>query len=628
VDHFLQTILLFIIDQTWIKVVLLSIGGLIVLILIAYLLSAKRKIISSTICSDNQQLEGDHFYYLPSADLLLNVIAVIRVGYQGTKSNIQEAKLVELRCSSLVKIRPDFQSIVSVQYHSSPFASDQIMFSNSSDGLLQNCSIEAEDRIAEIIAQAAGIISPTGREDESKREFLAPTVYYDFEMSRQFHIESKELYTGKITRNWQITIPDFQAINADLTLELDNLILALPKNRTTGYEGLITRPIVTSKALLKSNDLVAEFCIDVPSHNSLLHIPIKRSFFSKTTQIPKFYRGLLQENTITKPSEVEGLISIPIRIAKSLINVPAQLFQLRINLLNKQLQLEKESTALNQFQRQTGAVANPLTGQIRRTEHQWPPASDMQEPSAELGKLDPRASDTRDAILRKKTSEFKPTVQPPREYTWMTGEEQWNHYDNHQKKTCVPAAAAHLVQNWTTLANRPTIQIELNTVLQALTEAAPDKNPVNGCRMEDFLKNWRQVGFGGHRITNAVKINKIKDEQVLRSIIYFFGGCMIGLQMPLSAKKSNTWLYPSASPYLDSQRWGGHCIAVFGYDKHYFYGVHVGKPVTLSVNFFRQFNDELYAVISDGDWASQETATPTDPRQSLDDLNNLASSLA
>ena len=65
--------------------------------------------------------------------------------------------------------------------------------------------------------------------------------------------------------------------------------------------------------------------------SKLIVIPVNRTLFVKRTNKIGIQDGVILSNEINKPSSVEGIISIPINIAKSVVAIPAQLIQFRFD---------------------------------------------------------------------------------------------------------------------------------------------------------------------------------------------------------------------------------------------------------------------------------------------------------
>ncbi|RKR80396.1 hypothetical protein BDD43_0501 [Mucilaginibacter gracilis] len=90
------------------------------------------------------------------------------------------------------------------------------------------------------------------------------------------------------------------------------------------------------------------FLITIPDTSRLIKVEVKRSSFVKRANAPKFVSGLLTENSITKPSEIEGFAAIPVGIGKALISIPARLLTFTVQNKKTELELQKQLLALQQ----------------------------------------------------------------------------------------------------------------------------------------------------------------------------------------------------------------------------------------------------------------------------------------
>jgi len=68
---------------------------------------------------------------------------------------------------------------------------------------------------------------------------------------------------------------------------------------------------------------------------------VKRTAFVKRTNKIGIQDGIILSNEITKPSSVEGFISIPINIAKAIVSIPSELVQFKFDNTKKIGELEK-----------------------------------------------------------------------------------------------------------------------------------------------------------------------------------------------------------------------------------------------------------------------------------------------
>jgi hypothetical protein len=212
-------------------------------------------------------------------------------------------------------------------------------------------------------------------------------------------------------------------------------------------------------------------------------------------------------------------------------------------------------------------------------------------------------------------------ITPP-EYDWSAGYNEWNNYNNDKYKTCVPAAAAHLRISWTHNSNKPVKAASVQTVMDTLRLVAPSQDITKGCYMSDFMSHWRSKGMDGVKIARYIPIKK-QHTDLLKQAVYWFGGCLIGLQLPQSAIGKTVWNYPSEEPEKDNIEWGGHTVCVLGYSGSGFTVISWGQRIVMSHEFYRQYNDESYVTLSRVDWTTEKDQSPTSEKQSYSQLNKL-----
>jgi hypothetical protein len=68
----------------------------------------------------------------------------------------------------------------------------------------------------------------------------------------------------------------------------------------------------------------------MPNASPVLSIGVKRANFTKRQTTLVFDRGTLTDVAIDKGSEAEGFVVIPLAVAKAIVDIPAQIVQVRI----------------------------------------------------------------------------------------------------------------------------------------------------------------------------------------------------------------------------------------------------------------------------------------------------------
>jgi hypothetical protein len=174
---------------------------------------------------------------------------------------------------------------------------------------------------------------------------------------------------------------------------------------------------------------------------------------------------------------------------------------------------------------------------------------------------------------------------------------------------CVPAAAGHMVEQWTTYAGLPVIPTDADIlkVYEDIGGYVPDdpSNPQtnasdNGATMLDMLNYWRKTGVAGHKILAYVQVNP-KNADEVRTAIYLFGNLFTGIQLPTSVQGFERWIVPDggmASPVGVPGSWGGHCIPIVADSPRSRTCVTWGGLLKMSPNFMLDYVDEAFAVLS------------------------------
>lgn len=191
---------------------------------------------------------------------------------------------------------------------------------------------------------------------------------------------------------------------------------------------------------------------------------------------------------------------------------------------------------------------------------------------------------------------------PPASVNWGKAVPEWPMYLNDKYGDCTCAAAGHMIQNWTANVGKersPSDQ-DILTFYEHFTTPGPD----NGCNMLSVLKYWRTGGLGGDKITAFAQLEP-KNAIEAKDAINLFGACYIGVELPEFAVdvpdlSTVPWVVPPQGPVgtaaPDPQ--AGHCIPAVAYDERNLYVVTWGAIKSMSWQFYIDYADEAYAVLS------------------------------
>jgi len=332
-------------------------------------------IIRSEPLSESDISEGDLIYYLPTANLQINVTAtIVTVSTMDADKNdvVQSAKLTALAFETLADVVPDTSQALTLNYQSSIFMSDELRLTTNGSGLLDTVMATTEDRLNGIISQVADsaskiamlstpfIMDTSGLAEDAGEQSTKTSKY-----PATFLISAADIQQKSLLFPWVINIDG--TVNKTITVDASFNADINPLNPPTkvadvkSTNGILTRPLQTirltiTSSALSGNKLSSTNDVQIPDPSRLVNIPVTRSSFVKKVNTPKFCKGLIVENYINQPSEVEGFVSIPINIGKALISIPAQIFNFKIQhkyqnqiadltLQNKVAELEKQLKA-------------------------------------------------------------------------------------------------------------------------------------------------------------------------------------------------------------------------------------------------------------------------------------------
>ena len=194
----------------------------------------------------------------------------------------------------------------------------------------------------------------------------------------------------------------------------------------------------------------------------------------------------------------------------------------------------------------------------------------------------------------------------------------WGMMDNDQLGDCTCAAAGHLIMEWTANAQAQMVTPTDQQIVEAYS-AITGYNPVtgsddNGAVEVDVLNYWRQSGIAGHQIGAYMALEPSNHSHIMDSV-YIFGGCYIGMQLPISAQAQTQnhqpWSVPPGGAIGDGKpgSWGGHAVPVMAYDSRGVTVVTWGALQIMTWSFWEAYCDEAYAILST-DYLTGQKTTP------------------
>ncbi len=647
--------------------VLITLAILLAVTLIIYIITRTVSILTTTKTIVNL-IEGDAYYFLPTASITLKATAKVVIIRHQADNVVQTKQVIELAMENTVNIEPDTSQVFSINYNPFFFSTDELKVCTNASGLLENISATSEDRITAIasqIADAATSLVPDAKAVGPGGKDLSPGSILTVEIRefiRTFTIPPDKIKNASDNQDkldWQVDLNDHiggPASHMDLgiTYSFSHCPTGDPFLFDSGpFNGVLTRPLARVGLKVTWNGappdtkttVTNESSVLIPDISRAIKIPIRRFAFVKNQYSPKFHDGLLIENNITKPSGAEALISIPIKILKAIVAIPAELFSFKFTHLRQQTALATEQTNLLKAQTALqqaaapptppppgnpppGTPPLPITPPPPGTPTAGtpppgtpPPAPLPQQPTLpQLGKAPAPA-----AVPVKKIADYvdektfipqgKTTINmaaPPIIVSWQDQVKltNWNDYQNTKIKDCVPAAAAHLIMNWTANAKGQLVNPLFSDVLKAYIKFS-NFNPTTGennvnIQIIDLLRYWRDTtGSGLDQILSYIPLRR-GDFDELKQAVFLFGGAIVGLQLPVSAQNQNPWVPPTGTV----DKWGGHAVAVVGYDDHFITCISWGVKQKMNWDFYKAYNDESYAPLSQIDWINDRGLNP------------------
>jgi hypothetical protein len=225
-------------------------------------------------------------------------------------------------------------------------------------------------------------------------------------------------------------------------------------------------------------------------------------------------------------------------------------------------------------------------------------------------RLDPRTLQLADYI---DTTQLAPA---PKSCDWGTKipSDGWGMMLNDEIGDCTCAAAAHLIQDWT--SNDGTLVTLSDTDVLKAYEAVSGYDPKTGKNDDgaveiDVLNYWRKKGIGKHKFDAYVALEP-KNHEHIRDSIHLFGGCYIGLALPVSAQHQRTWTVPPGGTTGRGApgSWGGHAVILTGYNPRRVTCITWGQEKQMTWGFLDAYCDEAYALLSVDDWLQGDRMAP------------------
>jgi hypothetical protein len=251
----------------------------------------------------------------------------------------------------------------------SPFRDDELKLAVNGAGLLTSANVIAADRTGDILVEIAGAISSFGsaggfqmtnfQTEASRCGELPGKFVYQFDPVNGVDAANRELTTAGYPFRVQIVFQggcEGSCLSDAGRRVTDPVRTGRQRNRQfdlaeasrhRGRYGAIFYPSPIPATVILRQCASGTECgvaeaqpVDaalamVPQAGPVSFIPMQSSAFVRTVDDVTFDNGVIASWNATRPSEVLEIVRLPVRILKAVLEAPAQIISLRVNLSDK-----------------------------------------------------------------------------------------------------------------------------------------------------------------------------------------------------------------------------------------------------------------------------------------------------
>lgn len=185
---------------------------------------------------------------------------------------------------------------------------------------------------------------------------------------------------------------------------------------------------------------------------------------------------------------------------------------------------------------------------------------------------------------------------PPDQVDHTKGKTSWGMMLNDVYGDCTIAGCGHLVQLWTLNTQPQMTTVPDTTILDLYSKwdgyKPNDPSTDNGGYLLDVLNDWRRDTFAGSTLDAFVSVNP-QNLRHTKQATSLFGGLYIGVELPVSCQRQDVWDVVSN----DGGMWGGHCVAICGYNPTGPVCITWGENKQMTWAFWQKYCDEAYALL-------------------------------
>lgn len=193
---------------------------------------------------------------------------------------------------------------------------------------------------------------------------------------------------------------------------------------------------------------------------------------------------------------------------------------------------------------------------------------------------------------------------------WTKAVSAWGMLANDRIGDCTAAGVLHQLQVWYNsngFAYTPTDDEAV--ALYSTTSDYPKED--DGAVEQTVLQYWQSTGITTPFDTSHIAFASLnpKDINQIKLSVQYFGGCYLGIELPLTAQTQDVWEVVSTDGDGAPGSWGGHCVIAVAYDEQYVTVVTWGKLLKVAPAFLEAYCEESYALVSE-DWLANSGISP------------------
>lgn len=181
---------------------------------------------------------------------------------------------------------------------------------------------------------------------------------------------------------------------------------------------------------------------------------------------------------------------------------------------------------------------------------------------------------------------------------------------NNSVGDCTSAGCLHQLQVWYNNTGHSYVPTDAEALaLYGATSDYPQKD--EGAVEQTVLQHWKTAGIVTPLDTSHIAYAALnpKDVNQIKLSVQYFGGCYLGIELPLTAQTQDVWDVVSTDGDGAPGSWGGHCVIVVAYDPKLLTVVTWGQLMKVTPEFLQAYCSESWALISE-DWLADSGVSP------------------